>query len=177
MEKILRFLRFGFSPWRVWMMGLYLIPAVLISSAHSYAQELISVSGTVPDSTGITLPGVSILIDGATNKGTTTDTDGNFKLTVSPAATLVFSGGTAGIAEMLIQSHEGYIDLLPAIPDGWKGEGAVKGLKARSNFTVDFSWKNGRVTSYRVTSPTARPLKVNVNGRMRNVLSKAFRQQ
>ncbi|WP_138502523.1 glycoside hydrolase family 95 protein [Spirosoma lacussanchae] len=84
-------------------------------------------------------------------------------------------GGTAGIAEMLIQSHEGYIELLPAVPDGWKGEGAVKGLKARGNFTVDFSWKNGRIISYRVTSPTARPVKISVNGRVHNELSKVAR--
>ncbi|PWV56271.1 glycoside hydrolase N-terminal domain-containing protein [Chitinophaga sp. S165] len=73
-------------------------------------------------------------------------------------------GATAGIAEMLLQSHAGLINLLPSIPDQWKAEGAVKGLKARGNFTVDFAWKDGKVISYKITSPTPRKVKVKVNG-------------
>jgi alpha-L-fucosidase 2 len=73
-------------------------------------------------------------------------------------------GAEAGIAEMLIQSHAGYIELLPAIPDTWKPSGSVAGLKARGNFTVDFKWKDGRVTEYRITSPFPAPIKVKVNG-------------
>lgn len=80
-------------------------------------------------------------------------------------------GATAGIAEMLLQSHAGYINLLPAIPDHWKAEGAVKGLKARGNFTVDFAWKNGRVTSYKITSPVAQKVKVKVNGEIREIVA------
>jgi len=53
-------------------------------------------------------------------------------------------GGSAGIMEMLLQSHEGYIRFLPAIPDGWK-DGEVKGLCVRGGATVDFSWKDGTV--------------------------------
>jgi len=52
-------------------------------------------------------------------------------------------GGSAGIAEMLIQSHAGYIDILPAIPAEWK-EGSAKGLKVRGGGKVSFSWKNGK---------------------------------
>ncbi|UPK72920.1 glycoside hydrolase family 95 protein [Chitinophaga filiformis] len=78
-------------------------------------------------------------------------------------------GATAGIAEMLLQSHAGFINLLPAVPDQWKAEGAVKGLKARGNFTVDFAWKDGKVTSYRITSPTPRKVKVKINGVMKEV--------
>ena len=74
-------------------------------------------------------------------------------------------GAEAGIAEMLIQSHEGYINLLPAIPDSWKAQGSVKGLKTRGNFTVDFAWKDGKVTSYQITSPQAKKVKVKVNGK------------
>ncbi|MCF6405077.1 glycoside hydrolase family 95 protein [Chitinophaga filiformis] len=80
-------------------------------------------------------------------------------------------GATAGIAEMLLQSHAGFINLLPAVPDQWKAEGAVKGLKARGNFTVDFAWKDGKVTSYKISSPTARKVKVKINGVMEEVVA------
>ena len=80
-------------------------------------------------------------------------------------------GATAGIAEMLLQSHDGFIDLLPAIPDAWRANGNVTGLKARGNYTVDMVWKNGLVTSFRIKSPVSKRVKVKVNGVMRNVLA------
>jgi alpha-L-fucosidase 2 len=73
-------------------------------------------------------------------------------------------GTTAGIAEMLIQSHAGFIELLPAVPDSWKASGEVKGVKARGNYTVDFSWKNGKVINCRIISSRPRKVKVKING-------------
>ncbi|HVU53712.1 MAG TPA: glycoside hydrolase family 95 protein [Puia sp.] len=80
-------------------------------------------------------------------------------------------GATAGIAEMLLQSHAGFIELLPAIPDAWKSSGSIEGLKARGNFTVDMQWKDGMITHYRISSPTPQKVKVKINGEIKEVLS------
>ncbi|MDE6325762.1 MAG: glycoside hydrolase family 95 protein, partial [Duncaniella sp.] len=73
-------------------------------------------------------------------------------------------GGTAGVAEMLVQSTPESVTLLPALPARWK-EGRVRGFRARGGFIVDMDWKDGRVTDYVITSLTGGNTTLNVNGR------------
>jgi alpha-L-fucosidase 2 len=78
-------------------------------------------------------------------------------------------GGTAAIAEMLIQSHAGFIDLLPALPGAWKAHGEIKGFKARGNYTVDMVWNDGKVTHFKISSPFRKKVKVRSNGKIESV--------
>jgi hypothetical protein len=66
-------------------------------------------------------------------------------------------GGTAGMAEMLINSHEGFINLLPSRPDQW-ATGSFRGLTARGNFEVDASWTNHQADSFTIRSGLGYPV-------------------
>ena len=77
-------------------------------------------------------------------------------------------GISAAMIEMLVQSHNDIIELLPAPTEAWK-EGSAHGLKARGNIDVDMSWKDGKVTEWKLYSPNPRPVKVLVNGKIHEV--------
>ena len=77
-------------------------------------------------------------------------------------------GGTAGIAEMLLQSHQGFIELLPALPDEWK-EGEIKGLVARGGFIIDIKWDDGKLTSAKVKSLNGGPCKIKYGSKMKDM--------
>jgi len=76
-------------------------------------------------------------------------------------------GVSAGITEMLVQSHEGIIDLLPALPDEWD-EGSFAGVCARGAFELKFEWKDKMVTSVEILSKAGQPCRLHA-GRMNSV--------
>jgi alpha-L-fucosidase 2 len=80
-------------------------------------------------------------------------------------------GLTAGIAEMLIQSHSGYCELLPALPDIWE-KGRVNGLRIRGAVTVNLSWNNGKLDQASFLADEDIELKVKYNDRLENVTLK-----
>ncbi len=73
-------------------------------------------------------------------------------------------GIPATIAEMLMQSHAGEIQLLPSLPKSWAPKGSFTGLRARGGYTVDCSWKDGKVTKLRISGTKPGKVKVRVNG-------------
>ena len=69
------------------------------------------------------------------------------------------AGGTAAVAEMLLQSDGEEIELLPALPAAWR-DGSVRGLRARGGFTVDLAWRDGRLHEARIRSASASTVRV-----------------
>lgn len=77
-------------------------------------------------------------------------------------------GGTAGITEMLLQSHTGQVELLPALPAAWD-KGYIHGLVARGGFVVDIDWENGRLKQAVITSRLGNSLKLSYAGKTINL--------
>ena len=81
-------------------------------------------------------------------------------------------GGTAGIAEMLLQSHRGEIHLLPALPRAWMA-GSVRGLRARGGYTVDQTWSNGALVEASVRADRSGTVRLRYGTGVRDVPVKA----
>ena len=82
-------------------------------------------------------------------------------------------GCTAGIAEMLVQSHTGKVVLLPALPDVWK-DGTVKGLQCRGGFILEeLTWKDGKPATVKVRSTVGGKLNISWNGKDQSIKTKA----
>lgn len=80
-------------------------------------------------------------------------------------------GGAAGIAEMLLQSHNEEIDLLPALPSTWKS-GSIRGLRARGGYTINMKWSANKLTALTITADRAGAHAIRYNGKVKRVFLK-----
>jgi alpha-L-fucosidase 2 len=80
-------------------------------------------------------------------------------------------GGTAAIAEMILQSHGGTIHLLPALPDAWP-DGKVTNLRARGGHHVDIEWKDGKLINYEIRSKESAEVKVRIGNETKTIQTK-----
>ena len=85
-------------------------------------------------------------------------------------------GGTAGVCEMLMQSGNNQIELLPALPEQWK-DGSVSGLCARGGYEVSFEWKGGKVRNCSMKAKTNSTVTLLYNGQQKTVKLKAGKTQ
>ena len=85
-------------------------------------------------------------------------------------------GGTAGVCEMLMQSGNGQIELLPAVPEAWK-EGSVSGLCARGGYEVSFEWKDGKVRDCSIKAKQNGTVTLLYNGQQKTIKLKAGQTQ
>ena len=69
-------------------------------------------------------------------------------------------GQTAGITEMLVQSHEGVIDLLPAVPNEWR-TGQFEGVRVRGGFELNMAWKDKKITTVEINSLAGKKCRIN----------------
>jgi len=101
----------------------------------------------------------------------------NNLITTHPPLQLDGSFGiTAGMCEMLVQSHVDGIVILPALPEAW-ANGSVKGLRARGGYTVDISWQGGKMTSATLKASTAGSCKLQYGNKIKSLNFKAGEQK
>lgn len=84
-------------------------------------------------------------------------------------------GFTAGLVEMLLQSHENELRILPALPDNWN-KGSVEGLRARGGFVVDIAWEDGLATMIKIKSLLGNPCRLSWNGNIKEFSTVAGKQ-